>query len=83
MLKDPIVEEVRKYREEYVAQFNFDLDTMFNALKAKESQSGLNYEKRVFKPYHPNQREQNITPNNALNAVARRRVGRASLPPQF
>ena len=51
MLIDPIVEEVRKYRKEYVAQFNFNLDTIINDLKAKESQSGLNYEKRVPKPY--------------------------------
>ena len=34
-----------------MAQFNFNLDTIINDLKAKESQSGLNYEKRVPKPY--------------------------------
>ncbi len=51
MLNDPIVEEVRKYRKEYMAQFNFNLDIMFNDLKIKESQSGLSYEKRVPKPY--------------------------------
>ena len=53
MLKDPIVEEVRKHRNEYASQFNFDLDAMFNDLKSKESQSGLNYEKRVPKSYNP------------------------------
>jgi len=46
---------VRKYRKEYAAQFNFDLDAMFHDLKEKESKSGLDYEKRVPKPYHPGQ----------------------------
>ncbi len=53
MFKDPIVEEVRKYREEYAAQFNFDLNAMFDDLKRKESQSGLNYEERTPKVYRP------------------------------
>ena len=55
MFKDPIVEEVRKYREEYAAQFNFDLNAMFDDLKAKESQSGHDYEKRSPKAYRPEQ----------------------------
>ena len=40
MLQDPIVEEVRKVREAYAAQFDFDLDRIFRALKALEEQSG-------------------------------------------
>jgi len=35
-LKDEIVEEVRAAREAYAAQFNYDLTSMFEDLKAKE-----------------------------------------------
>ena len=40
MWKDPIVEEVRKVREEYLAQFNYDLDAVFKDLKRIERESG-------------------------------------------
>ena len=36
MWEDPIVAEVRKIREEYAAQFNFDLQALFRALKERE-----------------------------------------------
>ncbi len=38
--QDPIVEEVRKARDAYAKQFNYDLDAMLRDLKAKERQSG-------------------------------------------
>ena len=53
MTKDPIVDEVRKFRKEYAAEFDFDLDAIFDDLKARESQSGIEYEERDPKPYHP------------------------------
>ncbi len=37
---DPIIEEVRKNREEFSAQFNFDLRTMGKALQEMERASG-------------------------------------------
>lgn len=42
MSEDPIVHEVRRWREQYAAQFNFDLAAMFDDLRrgteqAKES----------------------------------------------
>ncbi|MBF0440069.1 MAG: hypothetical protein HQL93_13255 [Magnetococcales bacterium] len=37
---DPIVEEVRKNREEYAARFNFDLRAMGKALQEREKVSG-------------------------------------------
>jgi hypothetical protein len=40
MWKDSIVEETRKVREEYAAQFNYDLDAIYQDLKEKERQSG-------------------------------------------
>ena len=38
--QDSIVEEVRKARDAYAKQFNYDLDAIYRDLKAKERQSG-------------------------------------------
>ncbi|MBI4909139.1 MAG: hypothetical protein HY820_36300 [Acidobacteria bacterium] len=37
---DPIVEEVRRIREEHAAQFNYDLDAIFADYKRIEVESG-------------------------------------------
>jgi len=37
-MKDEIVEEVRRVREAYAAQFDYDLKRMFEDLKKKEAQ---------------------------------------------
>ena len=37
--QDPIVEEVRKARDAYAKQFNYDLDAIYQDLKAKERRS--------------------------------------------
>ncbi len=52
MTPDPIVDEVRQLREDYAAGFDF---AIFDDLKARESESGLEYEERNAKPYHPEQ----------------------------
>lgn len=36
MRSDPIIEEVRRLREAYLRQFNFDLEAIYRDLKAKE-----------------------------------------------
>jgi hypothetical protein len=38
--QDPIVEEVRRARDAYAKQFNYDLDAIYRDLKTKERQSG-------------------------------------------
>lgn len=38
---DPIVEEVRKVREEHAAKFNYDLERILKDLKEQEQASGL------------------------------------------
>lgn len=38
MWEDPIVAEVRKIREDYAAQFNYDLQALCRALKEGEQQ---------------------------------------------
>ena len=40
MWNDPIVEEVRKVREEHAARFDYDLARIFQDLKEQERQSG-------------------------------------------
>jgi len=37
--QDPIVEEVRQARDAYAKGFNYDLDAIYRALKAKECQN--------------------------------------------
>jgi hypothetical protein len=39
-MEDPIVEEVRKQREEHAARFNYDADAIFEDLKRVERESG-------------------------------------------
>jgi uncharacterized coiled-coil DUF342 family protein len=39
-MEDPIVEEVRKLREERSARLNFDLDAIFDELKTLERERG-------------------------------------------
>jgi hypothetical protein len=39
-MEDPIVEEVRKAREDYLRRFNYDLDAIFRDLKEQEQKSG-------------------------------------------
>ena len=41
--EDPIVEEIRRYREEYAARFNHDLQAIFEDLEKQQEQSGLTY----------------------------------------
>jgi uncharacterized coiled-coil DUF342 family protein len=39
-MEDPIVEEVRRLREERSARLNFDLDAIFDELKTLERERG-------------------------------------------
>jgi hypothetical protein len=48
MWEDPIVEEVRKAREAHAAQFNYDLQAIYQDLKEQEKKSG-----RTFVSYPP------------------------------
>jgi hypothetical protein len=40
-MRDPIVDEVRKAREEYARQFNYDLDAICHDLRQKQQASGV------------------------------------------
>jgi len=41
-MKDPIVDEVRKARDEYARKFNYDLDAICDDLQKKQSEKGKN-----------------------------------------
>lgn len=43
MWRDPIVEEIRKYREAYAARFNYDLDLIFQDIRKRQKESGRKY----------------------------------------
>ena len=52
-VNDPIVDEVRRIRDEYAARFNYDIDAMFLDLKEKERLSGrpiVSYAKSASEP---------------------------------
>ncbi|GET41302.1 hypothetical protein [Microseira wollei] len=40
MYKDPILEEIHKYREEYAKSLNYDLKAIFEDLRKKQIASG-------------------------------------------
>ncbi len=40
MIIDPIVDEVRKAREDYAKQFNYDLSAMFDDLQRRQREGG-------------------------------------------
>lgn len=52
MWNDYIVEEIRAIREQYAAQFDYDIQIMLEALKEEEKQSG-----RVVVPFTDEQPE--------------------------
>jgi hypothetical protein len=53
-MRDPIVDEVRRAREEYARKFNFDLDAICRDLRQKQESSGARV---VSLPKRPVQRQ--------------------------
>ena len=53
MTNDPIFEELRQFRENYAAKFNYDLDAIFDDLKRKEPRNGHQVVSFSPKPYMP------------------------------
>jgi hypothetical protein len=54
MIEDPIVDEVRKIRQEYARQFNYDLDAICKDLQEKQAASGRKIVS--FPPIRPDRR---------------------------
>jgi hypothetical protein len=54
-MRNPIVEEIRRIRQEHARKFHFDLDAIFEDLKDKERKSGrktVTLKPRRPKPAH-------------------------------
>ena len=47
---DPVVAGIRAIREAYAKEFNYDIDAMFEDLRASQAASGLKYVSYPFKP---------------------------------
>ncbi len=45
MRSDPIVDEVRRVRDEHASRFNYELDAIFDDLKTQERRSGARFVK--------------------------------------
>ncbi|CAD0230867.1 hypothetical protein L2E69_21045 [Planktothrix agardhii 1806] len=58
MYKDPILEEIHNYREEYAKSFNYDLKAIFDDLRNKQMASSRKFVKLPINrlpnaPQHP------------------------------
>ena len=40
MWQDPIVEEIRRYRQEYAARFNYDIKAICRGVRERQEKSG-------------------------------------------
>lgn len=51
-MNDPIVDEVRKFRDAHASRFNYDIDAIFRDIKEQEKRSG-----RTFVSFPPRKTE--------------------------
>jgi hypothetical protein len=54
-MNDPIVDEVRRVRDEHVARFDYDLNAIFRDIKEREKKSGLKFVAGVARKSMPNE----------------------------
>jgi hypothetical protein len=54
-MNDPIVDEVRRVRDEYAARFGYDLDAIFQDIKEQEKKSGREFVSFPASGIEPNQ----------------------------
>ena len=54
-MNDPIVDEVRRIKNELAARFNYDLDAIFQDIKEREKNSGLKFVQGVARKPEPNE----------------------------
>ena len=40
MYTDPIIDEIRKFRDEYAARFNYDVKAMVDDIRRRQQESG-------------------------------------------
>lgn len=54
MMNAPIVDEVRRIRDEHAAKFNYDLEAIFQDIKEQERKSGRTYVSYAASPIESN-----------------------------
>ena len=54
-MNDPIVDEVRRIRDEHAARFNYDLHAIFLDIKKREKERGLIFVDGIARQPMPNQ----------------------------
>ncbi len=69
-MNDPIVDEVRRIRDEYAARFNYDIDAMFQDLKEKQRKSGLTFVSYAKSASEPQSEIEPVSVASAEEAVA-------------
>lgn len=65
-MNDPIVEEIRKHREQYAARFNYDLAAICNDLRERQIACGLEVVSRPPKRV-PKSEPANAETGHAIN----------------
>ena len=54
---DPVVEEIRRIRDEHAARFDYDIAAIFEDMKREQKESGIAvvslFSKRILKPAKP------------------------------
>jgi len=74
-MNDPIVDEVRRVRDEHAARFDYDLDAIFRDIKEQEKMSGLRFVAGAAR-FRPNQSPQPTGPAIAVPDNSRLPSGR-------
>ena len=79
MKKDPIVEEVRRVREQYAARFKFDLDAIYRDLKEREERGEFKvvHRKPRRAPLLTRQRSEPLRRGNSSNQDVQAKRGKA------
>jgi len=54
-MSDPILDEIRNYRDAHAASFNYDLEAIFEDIKKRERESG-----RKFVSFIKGEKEQSV-----------------------
>ena len=52
-MNDPIIDEIRRIRDEHAAAFNYDIQAIYNDLKKRQVESGrtfVSYPPRLIEP---------------------------------
>ncbi len=50
MTQDAVIQEIRKYRDEYAKKFDYDIKAMGDDLRKRQAESGRKVVRRIPKP---------------------------------